>query len=573
LKVRSEKLETAEQQIERLRDRVDELGTVKQQLREETAAHADHYAQLLSVEQELDGLRKIRVTVEEYRLALTESNIKLEEVTLKLQENQMLVSVLKSQGADAGGAHFEQLQEMQHLQHALAIALERVRELEVDGGVGVGCGSTEMNPLLMQELAKLRSENADLRNKLSASSMEALETLEKQVADTTSTNSSLQRKWMTCKDQLADAQATITAQKRTIQSCNEKFAVLQNEYSECCRMFQEDAKAELDRKLSVIAEIRGRLFDTKQCLEVSEAEAEALSGTNSQLQVSLDAALCSYRLEQESVKSLIEKGIADRETLQHKHQVEMESMRAGHADEIMRCNETLAKFQDTANAKIQSLTLDCEEERSKRRRVEREKKFHEAEAHRHKMQSSNGVGCGSGLVMVSEDQQAEWDAALREFKRVEAQLVETKAELANIKAASVGCNGASKNGSLMSDSNKGSLRSSATRLGNTAIGTTASAEPSSSSGTVSAEAIELSECRIAQLVQEKRELLARSLEEGRERMEANQKLIQCEREVAALKSKVTRITLEKERLERRLEKQGVGQAVLEAENLSSVRTL
>ena len=44
------------------------------------------------------------------------------------------------------------------------------------------------------------------------------------------------------------------------------------------------------------------------------------------------------------------------------------------------------------------------------------------------------------------------------------------------------------------------------------------------------------------------------MEENSEKMELNQKLIASEREITALKAKVTRITLEKERLERRIAK-------------------
>lgn len=58
--------------------------------------------------------------------------------------------------------------------------------------------------------------------------------------------------------------------------------------------------------------------------------------------------------------------------------------------------------------------------------------------------------------------------------------------------------------------------------------------------------------RVEQLTREKRDLLSKNLEENKERVEVSQKLIASEREIRALKSKITKMTLEKERAERRV---------------------
>ena len=58
--------------------------------------------------------------------------------------------------------------------------------------------------------------------------------------------------------------------------------------------------------------------------------------------------------------------------------------------------------------------------------------------------------------------------------------------------------------------------------------------------------------RVEQLSREKRELIAKNLEENKDKMELSQKLILSEKEVASLKSKVTKLTLEKERIERKM---------------------
>ena len=63
---------------------------------------------------------------------------------------------------------------------------------------------------------------------------------------------------------------------------------------------------------------------------------------------------------------------------------------------------------------------------------------------------------------------------------------------------------------------------------------------------------ELSDKKIEQLNREKRELIAKHLEENKEKLEIQQKLMLSEKENASLKSKLTKLTLEKERAERRM---------------------
>ena len=64
-----------------------------------------------------------------------------------------------------------------NLAEELAATTEKLREAERVGGVGEAM--SELNPALMQELEKLRSEKADLLGKLDASSMDSLNRLEK----------------------------------------------------------------------------------------------------------------------------------------------------------------------------------------------------------------------------------------------------------------------------------------------------------------------------------------------------------------------------------------------------------
>jgi hypothetical protein len=65
------------------------------------------------------------------------------------------------------------------------------------------------------------------------------------------------------------------------------------------------------------------------------------------------------------------------------------------------------------------------------------------------------------------------------------------------------------------------------------------------------EQSELMDKRVEQLTREKREIIAKNLEENKEKVEFSQKLLAAEKEIASLKTKITKVTLEKERIERK----------------------
>ena len=207
--------------------------------------------------------------------------------------------------------------------------------------------------------------------------------------------------------------------------------------------------------------------------------------------------------------------------------------------------KTLIEIHDSALAaevrKFKNVEADLEEERLKRRRADRESKVHREEASRYKAQlTCSGGGGSSGANM------GDIESALREIKHMEAQLDEKNQEIAQLKA-----NGKGK------VTSSGRVTRSST-LANIGTSSSSSSGPqrikndnnSYCSGFM--EHSELSDKKIEQLNREKRELIAKNLEENKEKMEIQQKLMLSEKENATLKSKLTKLTLEKERAERKM---------------------
>ena len=196
LRPKAERADQAEQQLEKVRSRLDDLKGVRQQLKEESDAHAETHNQLLLVEQELDSLRRMKTQVEEYRNQCAESAIRIDEYALRLRQRDDTIRRLEHDLSYARGDHEGQREQTELLSAELRYAEEQLREQNIKGVGGIGEAMCELNPALMQELNKLRQDNVELLRKIDASSMESLDALEAQIADQKCINSSLQEKWI-----------------------------------------------------------------------------------------------------------------------------------------------------------------------------------------------------------------------------------------------------------------------------------------------------------------------------------------------------------------------------------------
>ena len=180
------------------------------------------------------------------------------------------------------------------------------------------------------------------------------------------------------------------------------------------------------------------------------------------------------------------------------------------------------------------------------------------------MQSAGSGSSGVGGCDV--------EAALRELKSMQQQLDDANQKIALLKSGRGNEVGISSAG--------GSDRASAASMPSGPVRVKNSSERSSGSvseknvpnslgfyGGFIEQSSDVNDKRIEQLSKEKRELIARGLEDTKEKMEMSQKLLQSENENASLKAKITKITLEKERIERKLMKSNNGSNINNIENV------
>lgn len=309
-------------------------------------------------------------------------------------------------------------------------------------------------------------------------------------------------------------------------------------------------------KDSVIDEANSKINEQEELIKTKYMEISYLQDAHNDMAHNLEHADLFNQEMSKKRKLEIDEKEAEMEALKRTHSDSVNSLKK-QTEEKMK---TLIDIHDSALAaevrKTKNIEADLEEERLKRRRADRESKIHREEASRYKAQlTCSGGGNGSGANA------GDIDAALREIKQMSIQLEEKNQEIAQLKA----------NGKGKITSNGRVTRSSTTVLTSTSSSSGPQRVKMDSNSYCSGfmEHSELSDKKIEQLSREKRELIAKHLEENKEKMEIQQKLMLCEKENASLKSKLTKLTLEKERAERKMalakEKQAAQTSVVKAD--------
>jgi hypothetical protein len=134
----TEKVQTLEIQISRLREKLDEQSNLKQQLKQESQAHSETHKVMLTYEAELDINRKYKPLLDECRAKHAESLIEIQSLNLKLQQQYENITLLQNDRMNTVAGENNGLLQAHQLAEELHEANEKIRAMERVQGVGEG---------------------------------------------------------------------------------------------------------------------------------------------------------------------------------------------------------------------------------------------------------------------------------------------------------------------------------------------------------------------------------------------------------------------------------------------------
>lgn len=246
------------EKLRKYKEKMNELQDIKDALRREQEAHGNAVDEIVRLENELQTLAPLKRQLEDYKVRAIEAEVKLVETQDTLQKLEKKAADQSSVNESLWKGAMLQKEQMEELRKRI----QEDSKTQNESGPGVGEGISELNPEVMEELYRLRSENMKLREFAEKRSNDSVQKMADTLDDTKRLGDKYKREYLSTKDKLEKSQQTLSQteerEKRLVVEVNQLASELDDLR---CR------KKEIDKHCETLEH---KLRSTKQTLDASE---------------------------------------------------------------------------------------------------------------------------------------------------------------------------------------------------------------------------------------------------------------------------------------------------------------
>jgi DNA repair exonuclease SbcCD ATPase subunit len=251
-----EKLAETEEKYRKCRERLEKLADVKECLKREEEAHSASVSECLRLEAEIKSLAPLRRQLEEYKVRAVDAEVKLVECQEDLKRLKILSRNLNNTQEDLlGGTRVLQ-------EEAEALRRKVTSDDKVASCPSIDEGISELNPVVMEELLRLRNENEQLREFAEKRSEDNVQRLEERLDDINRLSDRFRDQYLTTKQQLERTCVELEQTRESEEDLKEELAEWVSKFDEMsnqCDNLQreiETTKIELDSTCTLLKESR-----------------------------------------------------------------------------------------------------------------------------------------------------------------------------------------------------------------------------------------------------------------------------------------------------------------------------
>lgn len=259
----TEKLAETEEKFRKCRDRLEQLGDVKDALKREEEAHSASVEECLRLENELKALQPLRRQLEDYKRRAIDAEVKLAEC----QEDLKRLTDVSQNLTSAHNVLLTSSKTQQDEADKLRRQLHKSESTQDEGTATIGEGISELNPKIKEELDRLRNENMQLKDFCAKREDDAVQMLEEKMDDV----SRLSNKY---KDQYFATKGDLELTRKELEASRSQEAQLRVEVEEWTAKWTEvdsllqqtnssldQLKADLEETERLLGEAKGREVD------------------------------------------------------------------------------------------------------------------------------------------------------------------------------------------------------------------------------------------------------------------------------------------------------------------------
>lgn len=250
------KLDQKENQMQKLKSKLEEMSDVGKALKTEEKAHSDAVSKYLHLENELSALGPLKRQLEEYKSRATNAEVKLvdcEDDIKKLREASANISGFND---ELQRGTLRQQEEVDILRRTM-----EQNESEMPKGLAVGEGISELNPALKEELLRLRNENSRLKEFAAKREDDSVQRLEESADDANRLADKFKEHYRATKSTLETTKRDLLATLKREQQLEKNIADTEELNKELKQNLQDERIASKKTKLDATRTLRAAKKD------------------------------------------------------------------------------------------------------------------------------------------------------------------------------------------------------------------------------------------------------------------------------------------------------------------------
>jgi len=197
----NDKLVQTEEHLSRLKLKIEEMGEVAEALHREEKAHSASVSKCIQIENDLALLQPLRRQLDEYKSRAVDAEVRLIEYEDDIKNLKVKSEKLSVSNKDLQDRSLRQQTEKEGLRRQVEQNGAHINQKE---GNALGVGMSELNPVVKEELLRLRSENKRLGAFAAKRNEDSVQKMEEHVEDSERLATKFQEQYFSTKSGLAD---------------------------------------------------------------------------------------------------------------------------------------------------------------------------------------------------------------------------------------------------------------------------------------------------------------------------------------------------------------------------------
>ncbi|TMW65551.1 hypothetical protein Poli38472_008193 [Pythium oligandrum] len=242
LRPAADKLAKAEAMLAKYKTKIEELTSAKEKLRRTEEANSELVEKNLALESQVAKAASLQRKLADAKDANTTIQFRVSELEAQLSRQGAELDAKRQECEVSAAALHEAAVLNQQLQETVDHQLQGSGGSYGPASVGVGDGMSELNPELMQKLARLEHENATLKSQIDGSTSDRIDSLLDEIDDLTRLKKSFESKYFETSDLLKSTQAELKNEQVRVSDWEATYTKQSEELAE----MTQDRNATLD---------------------------------------------------------------------------------------------------------------------------------------------------------------------------------------------------------------------------------------------------------------------------------------------------------------------------------------